>query len=133
MSPKIPITTVGDIDEEISSYLLKRDGSIGKAVRNGVETHVKFPQSTRVSTEWALFVPPEYDLATACDSGAWCCTTKGVAQLEVLGMLFGALTDTRLCFITPMKVIMEDIQEQTGLSVRLPDMSDWPFDEEESE
>jgi hypothetical protein len=40
--------------------------------------------------------------------------------VRATGMVFSGLKDHTLSYVTPMEVIIEDIREQTGMCVRLP-------------
>ena len=102
---------------------MKRDGRVRKGIRNAIMTHVRIPTSTTETTEWAIIAPfGDPPLVSSGDSGAWCYSPKADAfELQLLGMVFARSVDWSMCYVTPMKVILEDIQEQTGLCVRLPE------------
>ena len=129
MPIEVQVSAFAKINEEVQCHTQSREGAWFKGVRNEIRSHVLMSPRRTETTEWAL-IPSHTPQRTVQygDSGAWCFTSiaEDMQDVRAIGMIFGGPEDASVSYVTPMEVIVEDIREQTGMCVRLPQCPELP-------
>ena len=103
--------------------MVTRAGKLRAVWRNEIRSHIRVDGSPTETTEW-LIIPHSLEkiVVEPGDSGAWCLVPTHPEKNEMLvaGMIFAGDRHRGLGYVTPIDVVFEDIQEKTGLCVRLP-------------
>lgn len=111
--------TISEASESIGQFV-KYGRSTGKTrgVLSPCMSFVRFPDSGYAlsSTEMVIMSTGSSSFSEAGDSGAWVFED---GSAELVGMIWGGLTTREGSFVTPIKVILDDIASSLGCQVKL--------------
>ena len=111
-----------DVSEALESgeQFIKYGRSTGKTkgVISPCMSFVRFPDTdyALASTEMVVMSRGSSSFSEAGDTGAWVLEDESA---DLVGMLWGGLTSREGTFVTPIKVILDDIASSLGCTVEL--------------
>ncbi|EPS43330.1 hypothetical protein H072_2684 [Dactylellina haptotyla CBS 200.50] len=107
--PDYKITDIGDPAEGDEVFKVGRSGE-SYGVISCIPHGINLMENGTTTSEWTIVGHKNREFAEGGDSGSWVLNTKG----ELVGMVFAENEDLHLAYLTPIKLILEDIKRQTG-------------------
>ena len=115
-------------DEPRMAVVRTRGGSINRVVKSAIKSHVDMKDTKDHTTERLLLGTAGRPVSIPGDSGCWVVTRAPSLTLGVAGMVLGGPGDnSEWCYMTPMDVLLADIEKKLKCRAQLLPVAEEEF------